>query len=84
MASREEDIGSSALEGGAPTHTVPPDRVFEAKPIWKRMVVILAGVTMNALFAWAVFAFQTESHGMTRGVADFRRLNLDDVRAHVT
>jgi regulator of sigma E protease len=56
MASREEDIGSSALEGGAPAVAVSPDRVFEAKPIWKRMVVILAGVTMNALFAWLVFA----------------------------
>jgi regulator of sigma E protease len=56
MASREEDIGSSALEGGAPAAAVPPDRVFEAKPIWKRMIVILAGVTMNALFAWLVFA----------------------------
>jgi regulator of sigma E protease len=56
MASREEDIGSSALEGGAPTVAVPLDRVFESKPIWKRMVVILAGVTMNALFAWLVFA----------------------------
>ncbi|HET6796150.1 MAG TPA: RIP metalloprotease RseP [Gemmatimonadales bacterium] len=56
MASREEDISSSALEGGAPTTPVPPDRMFEAKPIWKRMVVILAGVTMNALFAWVVFS----------------------------
>jgi regulator of sigma E protease len=55
MASREEDIGSSALEGGAPTAAVPYERSFEAKPIWKRMVVILAGVTMNALFAWLVF-----------------------------
>lgn len=57
MASREEDIGSSALEGGAaPVAAVPPNRVFEAKPIWKRMVVILAGVTMNALFGWLVFS----------------------------
>jgi regulator of sigma E protease len=63
MASREEDIGSSALEGGAPSQQVPPDRVFEAKPIWKRMVVILAGVTMNALFAWAVFAFLAYKNG---------------------
>jgi regulator of sigma E protease len=63
MASREEDIGSSALEGGAPAVPVPPDRVFEAKPIWKRMVVILAGVTMNALFAWAVFAFLAYKNG---------------------
>src|SRR3954470_16110437 len=53
MASREEDISSSALEGGAPTVPVPPDRVFEAKPVWKRMIVILAGVTMDLLFAWA-------------------------------
>jgi regulator of sigma E protease len=63
MASREEDIGSSALEGGAPAMPVPPDRVFEAKPIWKRMVVILAGVSMNALFAWAVFAFLVFKNG---------------------
>ena len=63
MASREEDIGSSALEGGAPSVPVPPDQVFEAKPIWVRMVVILAGVAMNALFAWAVFAFLAYKNG---------------------
>jgi regulator of sigma E protease len=63
MASREEDIGSSALEGGTPAVSVPPDRVFEAKPVWKRMVVILAGVTMNAFFAWAVFAFLAYKNG---------------------
>jgi regulator of sigma E protease len=63
MASREEDVGSSALEGGTPTIQVPPDRVFEAKPVWVRMIVILAGVTMNALFAWAVFAFLAYKNG---------------------
>ncbi|MGH7508076.1 MAG: RIP metalloprotease RseP [Gemmatimonadales bacterium] len=63
MASREEDIGSSALEGGAAATRVPPDRVFEAKPVWVRMVVILAGVTMNALFAWGVFAFLAYKNG---------------------
>jgi len=63
MASKEEDIGSSALEGGAPSVPVPPDRVFEAKPIWVRMLVILAGVAMNALFAWAVFAFLAYKNG---------------------
>jgi regulator of sigma E protease len=63
MASREEDIGSSALEGGAPSIPVPANRVFEAKPIWQRMVVILAGVTMNALFAWALFAFLAYKNG---------------------
>ena len=55
MASREEDAASAMLEGGAAA-PVPPDRVFEAKPVWKRMIVILAGVTMNVLFAWLVYA----------------------------
>ncbi|HEU5170718.1 MAG TPA: RIP metalloprotease RseP [Gemmatimonadales bacterium] len=55
MASREEDSAAAMLEGGALGAAVPPDRVFEAKPVWKRMVVILAGVTMNVLFAWTVY-----------------------------
>ncbi|MDQ3136568.1 MAG: RIP metalloprotease RseP [Gemmatimonadota bacterium] len=63
MASREEDLGSTALEGGRPAYQVPPDRVFEAKPVWKRMIVILAGVTMNALFAWVVFTFLAAKNG---------------------
>jgi regulator of sigma E protease len=56
MASRDEDPASAALEGGAASADVPPDRVFEAKPVWKRMIVILAGVTMNVLFAWLLFS----------------------------
>ncbi len=63
MASQEEEATSAALEGGASEVVVPPDRVFEAKPVWKRMIVILAGVTMNFLFAWAVYAFLTAKHG---------------------
>ncbi len=55
MASREEDPAAGVLEGGAENAVVPPDRVFEAKPIWQRMVIILAGVTLNLLFAWLVF-----------------------------
>jgi regulator of sigma E protease len=63
MASREEDIGSSSLEGGQPEQMAPPDRMFESKPIWKRMVVILAGVTMNALFAWGVYSYLIAKNG---------------------
>jgi regulator of sigma E protease len=54
MASEAEDPASTTLEGGA-GGAVPADRVFEAKPVWVRMIVILAGVAMNVLFAWAVF-----------------------------
>jgi len=63
MASREEDIGSSPLEGGAPAIAVPPERMFESKPVWKRMVVILAGVTMNAVFAWLIFSALAYKNG---------------------
>jgi len=56
MATKEEDATSSALEGAAPDTEVPPDAYFEAKPVWKRMIIILAGVTMNTLFAWMVFS----------------------------
>lgn len=56
MASQEEEATSAALEGGTPDVAVPPDRVFESKPLWKRMIVILAGVTMNVLFAFIVYS----------------------------
>ena len=54
MASRDADPASSVLEGNSSAE-VPPDRVFEAKPIWQRMVIILAGVTLNAIFALLIF-----------------------------
>ncbi|MGE0354323.1 MAG: RIP metalloprotease RseP [Gemmatimonadales bacterium] len=63
MASREEDSASGMLEGGAATAPVPATRVFEAKPLWQRIIVILAGVTMNALFAWGVYVFLAVKNG---------------------
>ncbi len=63
MASGEEDVGNSPLEGGQATVQVPRDRMFESKPLWKRMIVILAGVTMNALFAWFLFSFLAAKNG---------------------
>ncbi len=55
MASDMEET-DAVLEGGAEKVEVPPERRFEAKPVWVRMVVILAGVAMNAAFAWVVLA----------------------------
>ena len=46
MATAEEESTSSALEGATPDVVVPPESYFEAKPVWKRMVVILAGVAV--------------------------------------
>jgi regulator of sigma E protease len=33
---------------------IPPHRWFESKPLWKRLIIMLAGVTMNALLAIVV------------------------------
>lgn len=62
MASQEEMAGD-VLEGGAPAGEVPYQDTFEAKPVWKRMVVILAGVTFNVLFAWALFSAMFYKNG---------------------
>jgi len=63
MASQEEDPASGVLEGGAENATVPPDRVFEAKPVWQRMVIILAGVTVNMVFALCVYVGLAAKNG---------------------
>jgi len=60
MASREEEATSSVLEGAGPpagAEPVRPEEYYEAKPVWKRVIVILAGVTMNILFAWAIYTY---------------------------
>ncbi len=65
MATREEGADPGALEGATPETPVAPDAYYEAKPVWKRMVVILAGVTMNALFAWLAFSGLAWRNGIT-------------------
>jgi regulator of sigma E protease len=63
MATREEEASSSALEGGRVEEPVPDEEMFEAKPVWKRMIVILAGVTMNVVFAYVVFTWLAAKNG---------------------
>jgi regulator of sigma E protease len=56
MASREEEATTSALEGATPAESVvPPGMYYEDQPVWKRMVVTLAGVTMNLLLALLIY-----------------------------
>jgi regulator of sigma E protease len=63
MATREEEVTSSALEGAAPEEPVPPEEMFEAKPLGHRIIVILAGVTMNVLFAFLAFTWVKYHYG---------------------
>ncbi len=77
MASLEEQEEAMAgLEGGELAEQYPPDKLFENKPLWARIIVICAGVAMNFVFAWTVyFAFavtvgRAEDPTTTLGVVD--------------
>ncbi len=56
MASLEEQQAMAALEGGDLEEEYPPDRLFESKSLPARILVLAAGVIMNALFAWGVYS----------------------------
>lgn len=64
MASEEEQRQMEALEGGAPEKVFPPEQLFENKALWARILVISAGVIMNALFAWVVFSGLNVAYGV--------------------
>ncbi|MGI8619430.1 MAG: RIP metalloprotease RseP [Gemmatimonadaceae bacterium] len=42
---------------------IPPDRWFESKPLWQRIVILIAGVTMNVLLAWVVTVGTVAAYG---------------------
>jgi len=80
MAGAEEfeEGAVSELEGGlaARVAQIPRERTFDAKPLWARIVVILAGVAMNAAFALALYIGVARVYGesydptLTVGVVD--------------
>src|SRR5712671_1321935 len=47
MAGLEEEGMGGELEGGKADAAIDPARSFDKQPLWARMAVILAGVTMN-------------------------------------
>jgi regulator of sigma E protease len=56
MAGLEDEGIAGGLEGGKADVPVDPARAFDRQPVWKRTIVILAGVTMNVLFAFFVYS----------------------------
>ncbi|CAN5724629.1 RIP metalloprotease RseP [soil metagenome] len=56
LAGMEDDEAMEVLEGGGAEPREPTGREFDAKPLWARVWVISAGVLMNFLFAFLVFA----------------------------
>jgi regulator of sigma E protease len=68
MASEEEaeidqESGAAVLEGGAAGRTFPPDQLFERKPLEARFAVMVAGVAMNAVFAWITYSAVAAAYG---------------------
>jgi len=55
MAGLEDEGLAGELEGGKATVPVDPARAFDRKPLWARMIIILAGVTMNFILAVVVY-----------------------------
>jgi regulator of sigma E protease len=61
-AKRPKDWDPEAMIPHGPK-PIPPDRWFESKPLWQRIVILLAGVTMNILLAWVVTVGTVAAYG---------------------
>ena len=77
MAGLEDEGMAGELEGGKSSVPVDPARAFDRKPLWARMAVILAGVTMNLIFAFLIYAGIT----VTRGQGRLALVPIDSVTA---
>ena len=44
-------------------HPVPPERTFESKPLWQRLIIMVAGVTMNIVLAIVVMTAIAQTSG---------------------
>lgn len=75
MAGMEDEELTGALEGGRARVPVDPARAFDRQPVWKRTIVILAGVTMNLVFAYCVYA----GVAATVGSAELASTQIDSV-----
>src|SRR5260221_1027098 len=56
MGGLEDEGMAGGVEGGKSDVPVDPARAFDRQPVWKRTIVILAGVTMNVLFAFFIYS----------------------------
>ena len=44
-------------------HPVPADRTFESKPLWQRLIIMVAGVTMNVILALVIMTGLAKASG---------------------
>ena len=66
MAGLEEEGTAGSVEGPQEDEeAIPNDQRFDYKPLPARFLVIIAGVTMNLLFAFAVYSIRAATVGDT-------------------
>jgi len=56
MAGLEDEGVAGELEGGKSDVAIDPERAFDRKPIWARLLVMVAGVTMNVVLAFVIYS----------------------------
>jgi regulator of sigma E protease len=62
IAADDPRFDPTALKPFGP-HEVPADRTFESKPLWQRLIIMVAGVTMNIVLAIVVMTAIVQSTG---------------------
>jgi regulator of sigma E protease len=77
MAGLEEEGMMGSVEGGPSPEPVDPARAFDRKPLWARFIVMIAGVSMNMVLAYAVIVVMSA----TRGLPESSTTQVDSVRA---
>ena len=55
MAGLEDEGVAGELEGRADGVTVDPARAFDRQPVWARVIILSAGVTMNVVLAFVLY-----------------------------
>lgn len=55
MAGLEDEGMAGDLEGSTDGVVIDPARAFDRQPVWARIIVLTAGVAMNALLAFVIY-----------------------------
>src|SRR3989442_5830194 len=66
MAGLEDEGMAGDLEGGRAGVPIDPARAFDRRPLWARALVLVAGVGMNVILAFVVYATLSRTDGVRR------------------
>jgi len=75
MAGLEDEGLAGDLEGGTEGAKIDPERAFDRKPIWARIIVLSAGVVMNVILAFFIYT----GVAATVGVPELATTQVDSV-----